>query len=98
MAGKELFGAAQVGVQGVRIAVAGGEQDLGRGYEQNLANIYQYTSQRCLREEWAHTWCWTGVHWLGRVLRKKARRKGFRTGGIQSTCARSGDRTDRRGL
>jgi hypothetical protein len=31
------------------------------------------------------TWCWAGWHWLGSALRKKARKKGFSTGGIQST-------------
>jgi hypothetical protein len=31
------------------------------------------------------TWCWAGEHWLGSALRKKARKKGFSTGGIQST-------------
>lgn len=34
------------------------------------------------------TWCCAGWHWLGSALRKKARRKGFSTGGIQSTFTR----------
>lgn len=33
------------------------------------------------------TWCCAGVHWLGSALRKKARKKGFSTGGIQSTLS-----------
>jgi hypothetical protein len=39
MAGEELFGAAEVGIGGIRIAVAGGKENFGDGYEEDLAYI-----------------------------------------------------------
>ena len=85
MAGEEFLGAAEVGIRGVRVAIAGSQEDFGGGNQEDLR-------LRCVqldgvgRAIWGRelTWCCTGAHWLGRVLRKKARRKGFRTGGIQS--------------
>lgn len=43
------------------------------------------------------TWWWTGEHWVGRVLRKKARRKGLRMGGIQSVGTAPAGNEDGRG-
>ena len=86
MAGQEVFRAAEVGIRGVRVFVAGGEEDLGGGDQEDLVDVASARGHARWgggRREAGHTWCCGGEHWLGSALRKKARRKGFSTGGIQ---------------
>ena len=41
MAGQELFGAAEIGICGIGIFVAGGEEDFSDGDQENLERIGQ---------------------------------------------------------
>lgn len=75
MASQEFLRGDQIRIVGVGLFVARPDQRFGRGDKQHLSTSAKLIVQG---EQARHTWFSTGTHCPGTVLRKKARRKGFR--------------------
>lgn len=67
-------------VQQTRFSFARADQAVRRGYKQdlNIENKNGSVKPAGLKAQFVLTWFSTGIHCPGTVLRKKARRKGFR--------------------